>query len=61
MSISEHIIRNMVSSLMETKENRMASLDKLAHFHTEMKKVDEFITKQTEFFWDKDVEDKRKT
>ena len=53
MSIAEHIIKNMVSSLMDTKDDNNASLDKLDFFRTEMQKVDEFIVKQTKFYDDK--------
>ena len=53
MSIAEHIIKNMVSSLMDTKDDNNASLDKLDFFRTEMQKVDEFIVKQTKFNDDK--------
>ena len=59
MSIAKYIIANMVSSLMDTKDDAGASLDKLDVFDQEIIKVKEFITKQAKFYNDKVINDRK--
>ena len=59
MSIAKYIIANMVSSLMDTKDDASASLDKLDVFDQEIIKVKEFITKQAKFYNDKVINDRK--
>ena len=59
MSIAKYIIANMVSSLMDTKDDVGASLDKLDVFDQEIIKVKEFITKQAKFYNDRAINDRK--
>lgn len=59
MSIAKYIIANMVSSLMDTKDDTGASLDKLDVFDQEITKVKEFIIKQAKFYNDRVIKDKK--
>ena len=50
MKISKHIINNMVSSLMLTKDDIPESLDKIEEFERQTEEVYNFLQKQKGFY-----------